>query len=71
MKNESKPEMKLYELPRESPFKFVGDKTETVYWFRRIDGMYAQVFSSEKDMEEFINPAFVSTDSRIVQDGTS
>jgi len=49
----------LYELKPGSPFKFNGDKTRTTYWFKQLDGAFAQVFSSLKDMNKFNNPSFV------------
>ncbi len=50
----------LYDLKPGSPFKFNGDKTRTTYWFKHLDGQYAQVFSSLKDMNKFNNPSFIS-----------
>ncbi len=50
----------LFDLKPGSPFKFNGDKTRTTYWFKNIDGMYAQVFSSLKNMNKFNNPSFIS-----------
>ncbi len=55
----------LHELENGSPFKFNGDKTRTTYWFKKMDGMYGQVFSSEKDMKEFNKPAFVGASSLV------
>lgn len=53
------------DLPRNSPFKFNADKERKVYWFNKVDGMYAQVFSSQSDMKGFKNPSFVSVATRI------
>ena len=49
----------LSALKAGSPFKFNGDKTRTTYWFKQMDGAYAQIFSSLQDMRKFNNPSFV------------
>jgi len=40
--------MKLYELPRISFFKVVGD--ETMYLFDHIDGMYSVCYTLENEL---------------------
>ncbi len=59
MSEKSKQTITLNELEPGSPFKFNGDKTRTTYWFKQLDGAFAQVFSSLKDMNKFNNPSFV------------
>lgn len=65
MQKKSIETMTIKDLKPGSPFKFNGDKNRTVFWFRKIDGMYAQVFSSIRDMNKFRNPAFVGLDTKI------
>jgi hypothetical protein len=40
--------MKLYELPRNTKFKIVGDTDENVYLFEKVDGMYSCCFDGDK-----------------------
>ncbi len=59
MSEKSKKTTTLLEVKPGSPFKFNGDKTRTIYWFKQVDGKFAQVFSSLQDMRKFNNPSFV------------
>ena len=62
--------MKLYEVKRHSKIKCVGDDTNTEYYFRKVDGMYAQIFKTKQDMMEFKNPSYVtvSADVEVLDD---
>ena len=57
--------MQIYDLDEGSEFTFQQDsnRPKDTYWFRKMDGMYAQVFSTEADMKTFNKPAFVSGSS--------
>ena len=54
--------MYLRDLTPNSKLTFQKDsnRPKDVYWFKGMDGMYGQIFSSEADMKAFNKPAFVS-----------
>ena len=54
-----KDDLQIFELNNGDSFQFKGDKSKTIYWFKCMDGAYAQIFSSESDMKKFKNPAFI------------
>jgi len=56
------PGIQLLDLEPNSRFTFQQDsnRPKEVYWFKNMDGMYGQIFQTEKDMKAFRNPAFIS-----------
>ena len=56
----------IYKLKNYSQFKFHKDQ-ERCYWFRKMDGMYAQVFKTKKDMDNFENTGFISVSEKVYQ----
>jgi hypothetical protein len=60
--------MYIHDLDRGESFTFKGDtnRPKDIYWFLKMDGAYAQIFSTKAAMKSFDNPAFVSA-STIVE----
>jgi len=52
----------IHNLDKGSKFTFQQDnnRPKDIYWFLKMDGMYAQIFSSESDMKSFNKPEFVA-----------
>jgi predicted Rdx family selenoprotein len=59
--------MEIHKLENGKSFRFEGDVDKVVYWKRKCDGMYAQVFATKKDMEDFTDPAYIDCSTKVVE----
>ncbi len=58
----------IHELPKNSAFTFQQDsnRPKDIYWFKKMDGAYATIFSTKSDMDKFNKPAFVGSGTAVI-----